>query len=392
MKKALLIVGLLAVVALSLGVLAPRLFRQPSQEPDTAALGEAAPQAGQSLITGRGIVIPEQWSELSFPIGGQLGEIRVTAGMTVTAGQILALLAPAEMELQVRLAEASLEAQQAQLDQLLTGGSEADMAAAQANLAAAQASHQELLASPGEQEKALSEADLMTAQRALQQAQAAYDAVRNLPDIAARPEALRLEQATVDYQRAQAAHALVLAGPSEAELRLAESHVASAKAQLEALTGSQPGALRAAQAEVTRAQIALEQAKRQLGQSVVTAPFDGTITSIAEIRQGDMVSAGTSILTIADLSQLMVELTDLDEWSAANVSASQTVDLVVPALNNRSLRGRVSFVSREPTLLPSGAAFYKALVILDQQDAELRWGYSVRTRLYVPGARGVGFR
>jgi multidrug resistance efflux pump len=392
MKKALLIVGLLAVVALSLGVLAPRLLRQPSQETGMAALGEAAPQAGQSLITGRGIVIPEQWSELSFPIGGQLAEIRVTAGMTVTVGQILALLAPDEMELQVRLAEASLEAQQAQLDQLLTGGSEADMAAAQANLAAAQASHQELLASPGEQEKALAEADLMTAQRALQQAQAAYDAVRNLPDIASRPEALRLEQATVDYQRAQAAHALVLAGPSEAELRLAESHVASARAQLEALTASQPGALRAAQAEVTRAKIALEQAKRQLGQSVLTAPFDGTITSVAEIRQGDTVAAGTSILIIADLSQLMVELTDLDEWSAANVGASQTVDLVVPALNNRSLRGRVSFVSREPTLSPSGAAFYKALVILDQQDAELRWGYSVRTRLYVPGARGVGFR
>jgi len=30
--------------------------------------------------------------------------------------------------------------------------------------------------------------------------------------------------------------------------------------------------------------------------------------------------------------------------------------------------------------------------VVDQQDPDLRWGFSTRIRLYVAGAHGVGFR
>jgi hypothetical protein len=74
------------------------------------------------------------------------------------------------------------------------------------------------------------------------------------------------------------------------------------------------------------------------------------------------------------------------------VSVDQTADLIVPALDNRSLRGHVTFVANEPTVSASGAIFYKALIALDGQEPGLRWGNSVRIRLYVAGAKGVGFR
>jgi multidrug efflux pump subunit AcrA (membrane-fusion protein) len=136
----------------------------------------------------------------------------------------------------------------------------------------------------------------------------------------------------------------------------------------------------------------LEQARLRLEQATLHAPFDGTITSVADSQPGDMINPGSEIVTVADLSELQVEITDLDEWGAANTSVNQTVDMLVPALNNRNVRGRIAFVASEPTINPSGAVFYKALVHLDRQEPALRWGNSVRIRLYLAGAKGVGFR
>jgi multidrug efflux pump subunit AcrA (membrane-fusion protein) len=121
MRKALLIVVVLAIVVLVVGVLVPRLMRRPTDEPETAALGEASPYAGQERITGMGIVVPVRWARLSFATSSQLAEIRVTTGMTVTAGQVLATLERQELELQVQLAESELETQEAQLAQLKEG-------------------------------------------------------------------------------------------------------------------------------------------------------------------------------------------------------------------------------------------------------------------------------
>jgi multidrug resistance efflux pump len=203
---------------------------------------------------------------------------------------------------------------------------------------------------------------------------------------------LQLEQATIDYQRARAAYELAVSGPSVAQLKQAESLMVSAKAQLEALTSAQPSAIRAAEASVTRARIGLEQARLRLEQATLHAPFEGTVTSVAEVQPGDMINPGTAMVTVADLGKLGVEVTDLDEWGAANVTAGQTADLLVPALNNRNLRGTVASVASEPTIHSSGAVFYKAIIALNQQDPALRWGNSVRIRLYVAGAKGVGFR
>jgi len=392
MRKALLIFAALTIVALAVGILGPRFRPARTTDPGTASLGETAPQEDQTRITGRGTVVPALWARLSFPISGQLDEIRVTTGMTVTSGQELATLEREELDLQVHLAESELETQKAQLAEIQEGSSQAEIAAAQANYEAALAAHKELGAGPSDEERALAEADLSAAERALQRAQAAYDAVSSRPNIGARPEALQLEQATLDYQRAQVAFELALAGPSEAELKQSQSHVASAKAQLDALTSAQPNAIRAAQAGVTRAEVALKQAQLRLDQASLYAPFNGTITSVEEARAGDIISPGMPVVTVADLDELQVEITDLDEWGAANVSVDQTVDLIVPALGNRNMRGRVTFVASEPTAQQSGAIFYKALVALDQQDVELRWGNSVRVRLYVAGSRGVGFR
>jgi len=395
MRRAVLIIAVLAVLALAVGYVAPRLLGPPEQEPGPAVLGEASARGDQTLITARGVVVPVRWARLSFGVGGQLAEIAARPGMALSEGQILATLDRQELRLQLDLAENELVAEQARLAQLQEAASEAEIAAAKASYEAALAAYEDLKTGPSAEEMALAEADLRMAETALQRAQAAYDAVASLPDIGARPQSAQLEQATIDYQRARAAYELAVSGPSQAELKQAESLLASAKAQLEALNSARPIEIQAAQASVAQARIHLEEAQLSFGQATLFAPLapEGlVVTSVADLQPGDTVSPGMPIVTVADLDELQVEITDLDEWAAANVSVDQTADLIVPALDNRSVRGHVTFVANEPTVNASGAVFYKALIALDRQEPGLRWGNSVRVRLYVAGAKGVGFR
>jgi len=395
MRRALLIIAVLAVVALAVSVLGPRLLRPPEQEPGPAVLGEASAREDQTLVTARGIVVPVRWARLSFGVGGRLAEIAARPGMALSEGQILATLDRQELRLQLDLAENELAAEQARLAQLQEAASEAEIAAARASYEAALAAYEDLKTGPSAEEIALAEADLHMAETALQRAQAAYDAVASLPDIGARPQSVQLQQATIEYERARAAYELAVSGPSEAELKQAESLLASAKAQLEALNSARPIEIQTAQASVAQARIRLEEAQFRFDQATLFAPQapEGlVVTSVADLQPGDTISPGMPVVTVADLSELQVEVTDLDEWAAANVSVDQTADLIVPALDNRSVRGHVTFVANEPTVNASGAVFYKALIALDRQEPGLRWGNSVRIRLYVAGAKGVGFR
>jgi HlyD family secretion protein len=385
MRRAMLIVVVLAVVALAVAVIGPRVLKRPTAELGPASLSEATSQESQTYVTVRGTVVPARWAKLSFAMSGQLADISVTTGVTVSAGQVLASLERRELELGVDLAQSELAAQEAALARLQSGASPAEVAAAQASYDAAVAAFEKLKAGPTAQEIAIAEAEFKTAERALQQAQGAYDAVRNRPDIAARPEALQLERATIDYQRAKATYELAIAGPDEAALKEAESQVASAKSQLDTLrAGAQPSEIQLAQANVSGAQASLARAQLALEQTVLRSPFDGVVTSLTTAQLGDAVSAGDMIVTVADLTQLQVEIEDLDEWGAANIMTNQNVELVVAALNNRTPRGHLSFVAQEPTYSASGAVFYRAIVTLEQQDPDLRWGMTVRAKLYLP--------
>jgi len=385
MRKALGIIIALAIVVVAVAFIGQRWFTRPKKEPGPAALSESSTRQEQQIITVRGIVVPVRSAKLSFPISGKLQEITATAGITVSAGQVLARLDGQELELDVQLAQSELEAQEANLARLQEGASVAELAAAQVSYEAAVAAYEKLKAGPSAQEITIADADLKQAERALQQAQAAYDAVRGLPDIGARSESLQLERATIDYQRAKAAYELATAGPDQAALKQAESQAAAAKAQLEALqAGAPPSEIRAAQAGVARAEANLARALLAPEQATLRAPFDGMVTSVTVAQPGGLVSPGDTILTIADLTQLQVETMDLDEWGVANVTLNQSADLLVPALGNRSLRGHMAFISPEPTSMSSGAVFYKAIIALEKQEPDLRWGMTVSVKLYMP--------
>lgn len=379
MRKGLVTATILVVIMLGLTFAAQRLLRTSSP----ASAGEQLLPRDAYRISVQGIVVPARVARLSFPSSGRIAEVMVAMGDQVKEGQVVARQDTTALDLQLELAASNLALQQAKLEQLLGDVSTAELIAAQASYDAALAAQAALKAGPRPEEIAIATASLKRAEVALERAQAAYDALRNLPDIGARPESLQLQQASLDYEQARAAFDLATAGASESELKEAEGRVASAKAELDKLRGEAPlREAQIAQANVKQAEVALAQAKLALEQALLSAPMAGTVTSI-DLTAPEIASAGATVLTIASLDQLQVELTDLDEWALTHISPGQAVELEVPGLANRVLQGRVRWISPEPSTDATGAVSYRSAIELDEQSPGLRWGMTVRLPLKV---------
>ena len=82
------------------------------------------------VVSVTGEVIPAVWATLSFKSGGTLLELLVEPDDRVTAGDLLAHMDVTDLELSLQVAQQNVAVQQAALDQLLTGASEAVIARA----------------------------------------------------------------------------------------------------------------------------------------------------------------------------------------------------------------------------------------------------------------------
>ncbi len=371
-----------------------------SQAPATLTVqDEAAEQEG--MIWASGDVVPARWAHLSFEVGGRVAEVLVEEGDQVQAGQVLAQLHVPDLEQAVRAAEASLASAQAELARVQAGPrpqelaaaeaathmADAGVARAQAALERAQAELRRLKAGAKPEELTAAQARMEQAAAAVRQAQAAYDRVAGQPDVAARPEALALEQATQEYVIAKAQYEALARGATAEEIAIAEAQVKAARADLEAAqaaaaeayarlellrAGARPEDVAVAQAAVAQAEAALERARVALNQARLIAPYDGTIGTVW-VREGETVTPGQPAIAIGDLSTLRVEVTDLRETDVARVREGQEVEVTFDALPNEAFRGtiaRISPMAREE----KGGSNYTAIVTLDQVDPRLRWG------------------
>jgi multidrug resistance efflux pump len=97
---------------------------------------------------------------------------------------------------------------------------------------------------------------------------------------------------------------------------------------------------------------------------------------------GGKLAPGAVVLVIADMSKLQVETTDLDEFLVARIQPGQRVQLSVPALDNRALRGLVRTVAPRPETSSSATGASDSYpVVVDITDAiptDLRVGMGVR--------------
>lgn len=353
---------------------------EPSPTPLLTAPTPALPSRSSGVaVTASGEVMAAQEAQMGFALAGQVETVEVEMGDELLEGDTLISLESSALEAGVAQAEAALEAARAQLAELEAGPRPEDLATAEAAYAGALAQYRKLEAGPSDQERRIALAALRKAEAALVQAQAAYDAIAWVEEVAEMPQTLALQLATLDYESALANYELVTRGALPEDLEAAWRNVKSAIAQVDKLrAGATPQQLAIAQAAVAQAEAGLEVARATLNQATLTAPFSGTVADV-QVSPGQIVMPGQVVLTLADLSHLQVETTDLSERDVTGVQMGQEATVYMEALNV-DVPGRVARISPLASTV-GGDVVYTVVIALEEQPEGLRLGMSTEVEI-----------
>jgi HlyD family secretion protein len=104
--------------------------------------------------------------------------------------------------------------------------------------------------------------------------------------------------------------------------------------------------VQAIQHQIQQAEASLKSTLDSLSKTVYNSPIDGIITSL-RVEEGEvavvgtMNNPGTVLMTIADLSEMEVEV-EVDETDVVGVKLGETADIKVDALPNQVLKGSVT--------------------------------------------------
>jgi len=318
-------------------------------------------------------------------------------------GKLADLLDTAPEQRDLELAEANLQLAQLKLDELLNWApDEQVIEQAQASLEAAQVEYEAAQNKSAYDQTTSARINLDQTQQSLADAQAAYDTAWDPardwelgdPRLATKLENERdavtrnLEKAQQNLEIAQANYNLAWAGISDSAELSAWNKVLSAQATLEmAQTGPDEQDIRSAEIQALQAQIALanaqsaldvsteevqltleqaqlnlESAQQDLGNTVLVAPMDGTVMSVAA-GAGEYVGSGLFI-TLADIEQPSVEVY-LDETDLNSVGIGFEVDVIFDALPDDVFTGQVIHV--DPALVTvQQVPMVRAVVQLDE--------------------------
>jgi HlyD family secretion protein len=216
----------LLVVCAVAGIYIRNSMTAASQAAASAGWQTETAQSGtiDASISATGSVEPQAQAELRFAVNGTVTEILVKPGDLVAAGQPLARVGSADLQLSLEQAQASLKQAQADRDGLLAGATEQEIVAAKARVAQAQAQYQQAAGSVTNADIAAARArldaakarlaaiqsgstDTRDAEQALQQAQTQLQSQRDQLSANKTNSQLQMEQRVNDLTRAQAEYA-----------------------------------------------------------------------------------------------------------------------------------------------------------------------------------------
>jgi len=202
-----------------------------------------------------------------------------------------------------------------------------------------------------------------------------------------RGEQARLEGARAAYINANLEWERVVqlfesADVPKSEVDQAEANLRSAESNLNAATHAVAGA----EAEVARTE-------QQLNYTTIRSPIDGRVTVLnAEVGEivvtGTMNNAGTVIMEIADLSEMLVRA-QVDEIDIARVESGQPALVYVNAYPEEPFEGEVRRIRLQSQRDTSGAKFYDTEVAVFMGDRPLYAGLSATVDIEVEAAEGV---
>lgn len=266
-------------------------------------------------VTAPGQLVGMRDQLLSLSIAGRLSKVNARAGDHVKAGDVLAQLDDSALKYALETAQANLASAQAKVAKLKEPPSDTALAPARAQVASAQSAYDAAVAKnthAGDQ-ITVAKAALEKATITLQQAQGAYDSVAWRGDIGMLPQSAALQQATIDYQSALANYNLTAAEINDSAVKAAAQALTQAQSSLVQLTAPpDPQEVAIDQAEVNKAQVAVNAAQDNLDQARLVAPFAGVVQDV-RAKEGDTLSAGAPLVQLSDPQALEARSTITEE-------------------------------------------------------------------------------
>src|SRR5262245_6003010 len=302
-------------------------------------------------------------SAVAPKLSGRILEVRVREGDTVNAGDTIALLDDEQIrarEDQARAAVADAESK--------TEAARAQIAVLQEELRQSQ-----LLTEQAETDAAgrvrQGKSDLTAAEAELAKQEAAYNLAvfdRNAYARLAETGAVSERKGREAISTAEQQAAAVLAATRRVEAARGALIVAEANLSNPKVRSSQAGANRKQilqqEKEVASATAKLQQAKAQLVEAqanrkdlTITAPFTGSITTRAA-EPGEVVSAGTPIVTLLDLSKVYLR-GFVPEGQIGHVKLDQSARVYLDSNPTQPIDAYVLRIDPEATFTPENTYF-----------------------------------
>ena len=336
------------------------------------------------MLDSTGTIAPDTLVTVVSQVEGELMLFPFKEGDNVKKGQILAQIDTEDIQAQIKQAEADLGYAMARLKAISAGARPQEIGQAEAQVRQMQASmdaaqkdlkhtkelylgpipQQQLDSSEGKYKSAL--AQLESVKVKLNNAEKELKRTRQLFDLGAVAEE-NVEQAETNYNallaQLQAVQAEVessnanlkntkelydleaiprqMIDSAEAKFFVATSQLQSAQEKLNLLkAGPIPEDIEVAKTQVKQAEAKLDYMKVKLHYYTIKAPINGIVTE-RFVEQGDVVSSKQKLLTIADVSHILV-MSSISELDISKVKRDMIVSVSVDAYPQTRFNGNVT--------------------------------------------------
>lgn len=272
----------------------------------------------REMVSASGKIFPETEVKISSDVSGEIIDLYVKEGDSVTIGQVLAKIRPDEYQSALEQGQASVSTARAQRE------------ISSANVQGSSAQIEQLKA---DRQRAASQLDV------------------------ARNAHQRNEQLYKDKVISASEY-----DTSLGNLKAAESALAAADASLKSAQSSLNSArenVRVAEFGINSANARLKELRTSLQKTIITAPVSGIVSKL-NVERGERVvgtlqMAGTEMMRIANLRSMEVQV-DVSENDILKVSVGDETDVEVDAYLGRKFKGKVSEIANSATNVGTGAA------------------------------------
>jgi membrane fusion protein YbhG len=255
--------------------------------------------------------------DISFKISGRMVKRLASEGERIQKKSEIALLEPDELQQEVLLREAELQAAQAALLELKEGYLPEEIAQAGAKLQQAKANFTRLQ-SDYDRQKTLFEGDVISNRE--------FDV-------------------------------------SSSAFEVAKAKVLEANEQFSLLKrGIRKEKIAQAVANVSKVKQTLALSKTRLGYTKIYSPISGYVLT-DNVQDGEYVSPGTPVVTVANLENVWLRAY-VDEKDLGKIKLGQTVKISVDSYPDKVYLGKVTFISSEAEFTPKNVQTEKERVTL----------------------------